>query len=165
MNMKESEPETSRFNIWPLGIVLFFLMVFAVNALFIWKASQQPSDLVSSDYYEQSQAYEQVIDAQRMTAKSGWSAKVTPIHEADQTRMLVDVQDANGEKLSGLKGHLQAYRPSDSSLDETVTLHEIEAGRYEALLKRLLRGSWKITITFENQEGNPVFIQTHPFRI
>lgn len=143
------------------GMLLLVAGIFAtyivLNATMVWFSLEADPQLVSSSYYEDSQAYDQVLAAKRASARTGWEAQVEPDGER---AAVVTVAGPDGAAVSGLQGTAQAYRPSDEALDQPLTWTEdpAEPGRYRATFDTPASGLWELKLDLKR--GGERFYQT-----
>jgi nitrogen fixation protein FixH len=80
--------------------------------------------------------------------------------EAARAAVTVVVTDPAGRPVSGLAGTVTAYRPSNSSLDQTLPVRETPAGsgRYRAEFVTAHAGYWRLT--FALQRGSDRLLET-----
>jgi nitrogen fixation protein FixH len=130
-------------------IVGIFALVVGVNGAMLWFTLSHPPQLVSASYYEDARSFSREMAAGRASAATGW--QVQPAQEAavEPGRVVVAVADARGRPVTGLVGHLHAYRPSDEALDQDLPLTERPGapGRYEARFSKPRPGRWELIVT------------------
>ncbi len=141
---------------WPLAIILFFVVVFIVNAIFIHLAQSSWNGVVTENHYEKGLAYNQVIEAQRRQEALGWRGRLIENQSTvvDGKRSLIFVlTDRSGQPVrQGLvTGRLQ--RPIRSDHDRSFLMNEIEPGRYQAKLAFPLPGAWDVKIEAKTADG------------
>ena len=81
MNPEHQKQSHGIFGIhpWPLGIILGFLLVFAVNFYVIWISIRSPHQLVVENYYQQGIRYEQELEKNRDSLELGWKVDLIPV--------------------------------------------------------------------------------------
>lgn len=150
---------------WPFGIAFAFLIVISVNMYFLWQSIQTPHELVAKDYYAQSLAYEQVIQAEALTAKNQWQFDISYRHQGQNTLVSVNLKDKEQTPISGVQGSLVAYRPSDVQEDAKGQIQEVSVGRYETSLPSLSSGLWEIKMMFTDSNDTLIFYKKYRLHI
>jgi nitrogen fixation protein FixH len=131
--------------VWLLvGIVV---LVLGVNIGMVWFALRHAPSLVQEDYYDASKRYDSEHAARLASERLGWTLGDVPALR-ERGRFALRITDAQGRPVSGLAGSIQAYRPSNAALDQTLQWHEDPAqpGQYVADFARPASGLWRITV-------------------
>ncbi|WP_193771489.1 FixH family protein, partial [Candidatus Magnetaquicoccus inordinatus] len=86
---------------WLTAIVLFFLVVFAVNALMIRLSLQSWTGEVTDEPYRKGLAFNQTLSAQQAQDALGWQVKLehAPLLVGKQERLQVVIRNAQGQPL------------------------------------------------------------------
>lgn len=156
-NNKISQDNPSAWrNPWVIGWIALVLIVLIVNGVMISLAFITNPGLVTEDYYEKGQDYEQNINKMIAARKElGWTFQTDfptdPVMN-QAAHYSVNVVDKYGVALSEAKVFLHAYRPSDADADFSVEMIETINGRYEAKIKYPLKGFWEYTIDVKRDE-------------
>ncbi len=133
------KPQTSNWNPWPAAIIGFFAFAIAGCAAFVVFCCRHPADLVAVDYYDQEMRYQDQIDRiYRAHASQPMSVQY------DRAQQLIVISLPAGH--SNAVGTVQLYRPSSSSLDQTMPLQPDSAGVQTINAKSLLPGLWKVRV-------------------
>jgi len=156
--ISQDNPNALR-NPWVLGWLALVAIVLLVNFTMITIAFVTNPGLVTEDYYEKGQDYEQNIGKIHAARKAlGWTYTTNfptnpvmnkPAHYS------FNIVDKEGLALSGAIVTFIAYRPSDVNADFSVSMIETIPGRYEANINYPLKGLWEITATIKH--GNDSF--------
>lgn len=137
------------------GMVLFFGVVIAVDALFIVKAYRSFSGQVASNPYEAGLAFNKTLAQRRREAALGWSAGVeTP---AGGKTVVVTLKDRDGKLLEGLSVTGVLERPATETGRQTLNFKPLGQGRYEAQAR--LDGAWDLRGVARNS-GDMIEIET-----
>lgn len=137
-------------NPWVLGWITMVAIVLGVNITMITLAITTNPGLVTKDYYERGQDYEQHMASRRAErAKLGWQLNLQQpaanlIDQAGAYRFTA--LDAQGKPLVGAQVVLYAYRPSDAGKDFSVPMTEAAPGVYTANVAFSLKGVWDLII-------------------
>lgn len=124
---------------WGKGLALALVAFAAMMAWFMIKASQNPSPLVTEDYYGQELKFQQRID-EAARAKA-LSAPVQMVVQRGSVQLNFPAELA-GQRITG---HLELQRPDDPRADRTLPLAtdstrftagtDLAQGRYNATLQ------------------------------
>lgn len=140
---------------WGKGITITIILFTGfILFLVITCVRQTDINLVSSDYYEQEIAYQQVIN--KMNNTTSLSAKPEIKTGADGTVWIDFSEMANYRSMSG---DVLFFRPSDPKLDLRVHLSLDTNGRQEIAKGALQRGKWVCKINWQT-EGKDYYIET-----
>jgi nitrogen fixation protein FixH len=122
-----------------------------VNLIFIIFAYVTNPGLVTEDYYDKGQAYEQnILKIRAAQAALRWETKLaTPeaivVNRPDTYRF--SAVDHRGIPVMDAEVTMVAYRPSDADADIHLPLRQVAPGQYQAELGLPLPGIWDINIT------------------
>lgn len=134
-----------------IAMITFFGVIFSVNAVFITTALNTfPGEEVRRSYM-QGLAYNEVIAARRAQAELGWSATVNAL----DGRVLVAVEDAEGQPVMGLRLNGVLRRPTTDGYDRPLAFTEARPGVYAADHGAALEGRW---ILAAEAEGDTPFV-------
>ncbi len=157
--MTEAQP---RFTIkgWHVLVIMiaFFGIIFTVNAIFITTALDTFPGEETRRSYVQGRDYNQVVEARRAQEALGWSATANLAEE----RVLVEVLDADGAPVTGLRLEGQLQHPANMSYDRDLVFTEVRDGVYAAGAGDLPEGRW--TLTAEAAGDQPFALETRLWR-
>ena len=139
-------------------IVSFFGVVFTVNAIFITTALNTFPGEETRRSYVQGRDYNQVVDARRAQEALGWSATANLTEE----RVLIDVRDADGQPVTGLRLEGVLQHPASMSYDRDLVFTEVRDGVYAAGVGDLPEGRW--TLSAEAAGEQPFALETRLWR-
>ena len=139
-------------------IVSFFGVVFTVNAIFITTALNTFPGEETRRSYVQGRDYNQVVDARRAQEALGWSATANLTEE----RVLIDVRDADGQPVTGLRLEGVLQHPASMSYDRDLVFTEVRDGVYAAGVGDLPEGRW--TLNAEAAGEQPFALETRLWR-
>lgn len=126
-------------------IVAFFLVIFAVNGVFVYVSLQSHPGVTSDDAYRKGLDHNRTLDhAARQNAR-GWKTAVTAVDGIVELRL----SDRAGAPLTGLAVRGQARRPVHDRADTELVFREIGAGRYRAVAPPLSEGRWELVLSAE----------------
>lgn len=128
-------------------LVGFFLLVFAVNGVFVFFSLTSHPGTTSRDAYREGLEYNRVLESAERQQALGWRAQVL---ERDGTVRL-RLQDADGAAVGGLAGKAEIGRPASDAEDRILDVVETVPGRYRAAGAPLGPGRWKVV--FEMADG------------
>lgn len=140
-----------------IAVLAFFGTVFLVNGIFLYSALSTYTGIVAQEPYRKGLQYNQRIAAAELQDQLGWQADAALVPERGLSLVL---RDRQGGPVSGLFVSGVLGRPSTNQHDRSVTLTEVEPGRYVVPVDGLPPGAWLIDlqavwIGAENKE--PVF--------
>ena len=138
----KSEKPPLRDRMIPWYFVMAFGVVFAVNMLFVYKATHTHRGVVQEQAYETGLAYNAVIASANAQAALGWKSSI----EQQGEWVRVHLQDAQGEPISGAQAQMHLKRNSDKRLDTTLPLSPYRAGEYRVSAEGLLKGKWNVIL-------------------
>ncbi len=119
-------------------------------------ATHNNMDLVRKDYYEEELRFQKQIERVNRTAQLRKDITVTS-DAAAQSLMLRLPAEHNGAKPTG---EIHLYRPSDASLDRTITLQVNESGLQRIDTSKLRNGLWKLRATWKVNNEEYYFDQS-----
>ncbi|MEO5362336.1 MAG: FixH family protein [Magnetococcus sp. DMHC-8] len=137
-----------RFEPWPTAIVLFFIVVLAVNAFFIRMSMLTWTGLVTEGAYVKGLAFNQVLKAQEEQNGLGWRATldVSGLSVGSTQALRVSLRDRQDQPLTGARIQGRLVRPVHQGYDQLFSMTEGEPGRYEAPVTVPLPGQWDIKL-------------------
>jgi len=135
------------------GLVGFFAVIAAVNALFITLAVTTFRGEDAKRSYMQGLAYNDVLEDRRAQAQLGWEAAVN----LQDGRLFVAVETPNGDPVRGLQLSGTLRHPADTSRDHALSFEETRPGVYAANVD-LETGRWLLDA---RHEGDPPFELEH----
>lgn len=155
--MDTSDRETGgfRLNGWHvLAIfVAFFGVVFAVNAVMVYKAVGTFPGAVTPSSYSASQNYNGEIAAAEAQAALGWRVDENLTRDADGRAVLaLSVADRAGAPIDGLAVDARLQHPVKQGEDVHGKVEAAGAGRYVARFDGVEAGLW--TLAIEARRGD-----------
>ncbi len=133
---------------WPLAIVIFFAVVFAMNSYLIYTAYKNFDGLTDENYYEKGLFY----DAHRSAArKIGWSFALDFKDEPrtnTELPFVLTLRDKAGAPLSGASVVATLRRLTTDKDDDAYVLTETEAG-YVGVMRIPRAGRWEVFVEAE----------------
>lgn len=134
----------------PWMIVAFFVVVAAVNAVFVTLAIRTLPGTVVEHPYEEGIEYNKIIADEARQNALGWSGKIS---YADGTLRFI-LTGKDGDPLEGAKVKAKIERPISDGYDRDIQLTDKGDGIYEAGLRFPLPGLWNARI-FSVWNGTP----------
>ena len=137
-------------------LIAFFGVVFSVNGVFLTRALQTHTGIVSVEPYVKGLKYNERIAAGERQAKLGWRETLSIGVDG---AIALAIEDDGGRPVRGLKFDGSIGRPSTSSRDRTVALVETDPGRYVAQTASLDEGTWVVAFeaTSSDHGTEPVY--------
>jgi nitrogen fixation protein FixH len=133
----------------------FFAIVFIVNGIFVWQATQSWRGLDTDDAYRKGLAFNEELaraDAQRAL---DWQAEIV----LDGARPVLSLRDAAGAPLDGLDIVALARHPVDEHGDRALALVAAGDGIYRADADLPAHGQWDLRVTVTRRDGPPYLIE------
>lgn len=132
----------------PWMFVAFFVVVAAVNGVFIYFAVHSYTGVVSEHAYEKGLAYNETLEKARK------QVAMNIAHEAayENGVLRLVLKDADGQPLSEAKVTAHILRPVSEGLDFDVELVHLGGGIYEVPIETPLPGRWRAELeaTWDN---------------
>jgi hypothetical protein len=141
-------------NLWPLGIILTFVVFISGTIGLVVMASTQRVDLVNPNYYEQEIKYQSHIDSQVRARQLGGDAAI--IYDAAQKRIVITLPKEQTQ--SGISGRIELYRPSIAGLDREVALDMSHQNVQSVDASELHTGLWKVRLNW-TANGQDFFLE------
>ena len=139
-----------------LGLIIgFFAVIFAVNGIFVWYATQSWHGLDTDDAYRKGLDYNATLERAAAQKALGWRAEVT----LDGARPVLRLSDSTGQPLSGLAVTGVARRPVDEHADRALELVGAGDGVYRAASDLPARGQWELRVEVARRDGPPFLIE------
>ncbi len=150
-------------NPWVLGWLALVGTAFLGTIGLVVTAFVIPDQLISKDYYEKAEDYEEnLVKYRTARAALGWTYSAaypkSPVINKKEIYRLT-VVDKAGLPLTAAKISITVYRPSDAAADFNVELSEVSAGMYEGNISYPLKGIWEITTTISRDEDTYDFVR------
>ncbi|MDD2944101.1 MAG: FixH family protein [bacterium] len=142
---------------WPLGIILFFLVVVSVNSYLVYLSVRYPATATVSDAYSESLQY----DNQMAAIENGRTSGARPAIKIEKNEAEVSLNVATFAAENALQPvfstlHLELKNFADSSFDQAINLLPGGDGRFTVKntgLNQLRPGKWEITLHGTDQSG------------
>ncbi len=131
-------------NPWVLGWIGLIIVVLGVNLTMVYLAVSTNPGLVSDDFYNRGQHYEQTL-VSRLAKDPGWTMRTDvpdDLRPGESATIRVVLVDKVGQPVTPDQVTFFAYRPSDKSRDFSVPMTAEGPGRYAAQVVFPLFGAW-----------------------
>ena len=133
-------------SLWGIGLTVVFICFAAgILTLAAYSASSE-FDFVSKTYYEDSLAYQDVIDAENRAA----SLKKVPKISIENKILNVYIP----ENLTVRKGTVEFYSPISSKEDWSVKINDTPVS-----LNSMRSGRWKLTLKWQDENKDDYIIR------
>lgn len=126
------------------GMLAFFGVIFAVNAVFVYYARTTWTGLETENAYQKGLSYNDNIRAAGSQHVLGW--QVPDIRLAAVGEVQAMFVDRHKQPLNGLTVTAVVRRPVSSAFDQTVALTELGEGKYAGRLPPLSAGQWQVIL-------------------
>lgn len=135
-----------------LGLVAFFGIIFAVNAVFIYESLSTYTGVVANEPYRKGLNYNERIAADKAQQALGWTVEVALTGTGDGLDIVV--HDRNGNPVGGLGFEGRLGRPATAALDVALGVKETAPGRYRASFAMLESGAWQVDLAAKELTGS-----------
>lgn len=134
----------------PWYFVAFFLVVFAVDGFFVYKALKTHSGVVTEHAYEAGIAFNRTLDKAREQRLSGVQSKAS----YKDGVLIWDLKDADGRSLEEAIVTARIIRPVQDGYDFDINMPYDGSGLFKATLKTPLPGQWtaKLNAVWNNTQ-------------
>jgi hypothetical protein len=141
----------NKFNPWPIGIVLVFVLFIGGMATAVVIACTHRDNLVDENYYESELKFQSQIDAAARAQREGAS-----ITQPDNGNILVRLPAA--QLAQTISGVIELYRPSAPELDHVLALQPDARGVQTVSASKLNSGSWVMRVKW-TASGENYFLE------
>ncbi|HEX7653453.1 MAG TPA: FixH family protein [Verrucomicrobiae bacterium] len=131
-----------KFNPWPLGIVLVFIVFISGMTTAVVIACTHRDHLVSENYYEQELRY----DEQRTAAFNGQQSGATLVWESGHLKFQLPTAQGSTPGAEPATGVIKYYRPSAAAMDHPAIFAPGTDGSQILEVKTLAAGPWVVTV-------------------
>lgn len=127
---------------WGTGIVISLVLFAAMLTYYMIRGAQNPSDLVTEDYYEQEIKYQDRID---FTKNANDLGALEISIENKELKILFPT----GFNSANATGKIHFYRPNKANIDFDVPL-KIEANNAQSIdISTIVKGRWVLKIDMQ----------------
>lgn len=142
-NMTEQNTNKKEWK-WPYGILLAYLIFVTATLGFVFFTFTVKTDLVADQYYEKTLVYQDQIDRERN------ALELTNPLQINLVEKYLAVEFPEGHKVGITEGSINLYRPSNSMLDEVITIEIDENGRQLIDMGSKQKGVWKVQVLWKH---------------
>ncbi len=128
-----------------MGMIVFFGIIFAANAAFLYSALSTYTGVVSNEPYRKGLNYNERIAADRAQHELGWSSEM--MLATGGNGLDIVMKDRAGNPVTGLAFEGRIGRPATEAMDIALTVKERAPGHYSATFDTLTHGAWQIDVT------------------
>jgi len=141
---------------WPIGIVLFFVLLTLFNIYFFIIAQDGKSVNFDQSPYESGIAYQEIIDAEANLKSLGFEPKLS-VSRTDNGNFSIKFYLAGDPKPNRFSSvSLSAIRPSDKQLDTKAELN-FKEGAYQCSLRLGASGLWYFKVSAKDESKSYFF--------
>jgi nitrogen fixation protein FixH len=136
-------------------LAAFFGLVFLVNGVFVYLATDSFRGLDTADAYRKGLAYNRTLERADAQRALGWRVELG----LDGAWPVLRLADATGTPLNGLSVTGTARRPVDERADRTLAFVWSGDGSYRADVALPERGQWNLRVEVARDGGPPFLIE------
>lgn len=130
----------------PYFFFIFFAVIFAVDAFYIYLSKKTWRGLVTEDSYHKGLHYNDIITTAKKQQELGWRLKISYQNSTNKTGDLeVLLSDKNQQKIFGAVVTANFRRPTQEGVDFSQELKLVD-GVYRAKIDFPLAGQWEFVI-------------------
>lgn len=133
----------------------FFGIVFAVNGVFVYVATESWRGIDTEDAYRRGLAYNETLARAEAQRALGWRTELS----LEGARLVLRLADRVGEPLNGLEVTGVARRPVDAAADRPLVFEWVGDGVYRAGSELPAHGQWDARISVTRRDGPPYLIE------
>jgi nitrogen fixation protein FixH len=151
---QEAKPTPAWKSPWVIGWIALVVAVLGVNLTMVFLAVATNPGLVTEDFYERGQDYENTM-ASKLAADPGWNLHADVPADLTVGRaafIRFFITDKAGQPVSPDGVRFFAYRPSDAAQDFDLPMTEEGPGRYRVEVAFPLLGVWDTLVSVQSGE-------------
>jgi nitrogen fixation protein FixH len=137
-------------NLWPLGIIVTFVLFFAGTVGLIVMACSQKVGLVSADYYEQELKFQGRIDRVERTRNAATQGTIA----YDPANRCITVSLPAEQAHREVWGSIELYRPSAAGMDRAVRFQPDPNGVQRLDATGMAPGLWRVRVSWTAEKQN-----------
>ncbi|MEO5348617.1 MAG: FixH family protein [Magnetococcus sp. YQC-3] len=158
-----ADPPATKFRLepWPTAIVLFFVVVVAVNLLLVRFSQTSWSGLVTEGAYSKGLAFNKTLAAQEAQEALGWQVALdtTPLRVGAAGHLRLSLRDRQGAPLPGAQIQGMLFRPVHQGVDQPFAMQEEQPGLYSTPLSVPMPGHWEVRLEMTAPSGRYRYVQ------
>ncbi|MBF0124793.1 MAG: FixH family protein [Magnetococcales bacterium] len=144
---------------WLWAAIAFFSVVMMANAALIYLANSSWTGLTTVGHYQQGLNFNRVLQAQQAQEQLGWQPSLQWMDQGRQLLLVLSLRDRAGQPVTGVQIEGALYRPAQEGYDQTWSLHEQGAGRYETQVVVPLPGVWEVRLRSQSESIQWYFVE------
>lgn len=144
-------------------ILAFFGVIFGMNIVFIYFATNTWTGLYQENAYIDGLNYNRTIEAAEAQEALEWKGSLELSSLGNQKVITFKLADKNDEALSGFIVKAKIRRPTLQEYDQSFILAESKAGYYETTLDLPFNGQWHVSLQATASDGTPYKIEQRFF--
>jgi nitrogen fixation protein FixH len=133
------------------GLIGFFGVIFAVNAIFVYAAEKTFSGGDTSDPYRKGLDYNATLRAAERQAERGWQTDLA--YDGKTGRLALTFVDKSAQPIAGLAINARLSRPATDKEDRRIAMVETSPGVYAATVT-LAPGLWVLSLASHQAGGS-----------
>lgn len=132
---------------WGTGIVISLVLFAAMLTYYMIRGAQNPSDLVTEDYYEQEIKYQDRID---------YTANANALGALQITKNVssISIRFPEGFNSAAATGKIHFYKPNNAKIDFDIALKIDENNSQEISTTQVIKGQWVLKTLMQSGGKN-----------
>ena len=141
--MSNTNEQQRRFN-WGTGLTIVIVLFVATTLSIVAFLMSLDYEMVTEQHYQEDTQYQQHIERVEHTAALGDPVEI----ELVQQSTVIEVRFPADILAAGPIGTVELYRPSNSSMDQQLSLALDSMGHQQIPVKNLAKGKWRIKVSW-----------------
>lgn len=140
---RNHQQESSGFN-WGKGLLIVIVLFICTTLGIVAFLMSLDYQIVTENYYEKAENYEQHIEEVEHARALSEPVGIALLQESEH----LEIQFPAGIPQDELRGTIELYRPSDSSMDQKIALNVDKNGIQQIATADLARGKWLVKVSW-----------------
>ena len=146
-----------------ISILCFFGVIFGMNFVFIYYATNTWTGLSKENAYVDGLNYNQTLEAAQTQLKLGWRSTLDLAVNGGQHKLSFSLKTEDAQSLGSFIVTAVIGRPTLKSYDQTIVLAESKLGLYQANIDLPLKGQWHVSLKAVSPDGTPFQLEKRFF--
>ncbi|MCK5574981.1 MAG: FixH family protein [Sphingomonadales bacterium] len=157
--MNKTDVSETKKSLIPWIFVGFFVVLFAVNIVFVTLAYDSYSGLADEDPYGRGVAYNKNLAAEEAQMAMGWAVRLEKTRDDAGGLLRLHTAGQDGTPLARAGVIAKLYRPVIEGMDQNLTFADMGQGVFEARLDDVPKGNWELRVLIKADDLSYRFSQ------